>query len=150
MNNQGGIFMMDGVVHRFFLSSEFDISQKIEKKISYKTFLETHEKLEIEDNFIQILLANKYLIDVPSYDYENKILSSGLDPLSGTVFRNNQVHLLLNKLNIFESEIDNEKNNSEMQNFECTKDEVIKELNKLRSFLRKGIVNNMCIYHVGL
>jgi hypothetical protein len=142
--------MMDGVVHKFYLSSEFDINQEIENIISYKSFSEKHEAIKIEDNFIQILLANKYLIDVPRFDYNNKKLVVGIDPLSGGVFRNNQIPLFLNKIEVFEREIDNEANKAKINEFDCTKDEMLKELNKLKDFLKKGIETKMCIYHVGI
>ena len=103
--------MMDGVVHRFYISSESDINQGIQDKISYTNFRKNHEKTFIEDNFIQLLLINRYLTDVPSYNYNNTELTVGIDPLSGSILRNEQIPLFLKKLDIFESEIDDEKNN---------------------------------------
>ena len=149
-NQKGDVYIMNGIMHRFLLSSEIDINKEIENKISYNDFSNKHEKIKIDDTFIQILLANKYLHDVPSYNYNNTEPSVGIDPLSGGVFKNAQIPMLLNKLNVFESEIDKEENKERIKEFGCTKDEVLKELNKLRDFLKKGIETDMCIYHVGV
>ena len=142
--------MMDGVVHSFYISSESDINQGIQDKIYYTNFRKNHEKTFIEDNFIQLLLINRYLIDVPSYNYNNTELTVGIDPLSGSILKNEQIPLFLKKLDIFESEIDDEKNKLGMQDFGCTKHEVLKEFYKLRDFLKKALESNMCVYHVGI
>lgn len=140
--------MLDGIKHIFFASSEYDINQKIEGKISYKEFYDKNEKVLIEDNFIQMMLVNKILLDVPSYDYRNKELSFSLDPLSGTVFRNNQVQKFLDKLNTYE--LDSKENKRITLNIQLTNDEVEAELEKLKKILKKAVSNNECIYHIGI
>ena len=142
--------MMDGVIHRFYISSESDINKEIENKLSYTDFKKNHEETLIEDNFIQLLLMNKYLIDVPSYNYNNTELTVGIDPLSGSVFKNEQLPKFLKKLDVFESEIDDERIKSGMQEFRCTRAEVLKELNKLRDSLKKALATKMCVYHIGI
>lgn len=140
--------MLDGVKHIFYASSEYDINQKIEGKISYKDFYDKNEKAFIEDNFIQMLLATKILLDVPSYNYKNTELFHGLDPLSGTVFRQNQVQKFLDKLNNFELNLgENKKITTAIQ---LTKEEVMSELEELKNIVKKALRKNMCIYHVGI
>lgn len=142
--------MMDGVVHKFYISSESDINNEIKRRNSYNSFSKNHEKYYIEDNFIQLLLMNKYFIDVPTYNYNNTKLSVGLNTLSGTVIKNVQIPQFLNKLDVFESEINDEKNTSGIKLFKCTKEEVLNELYKLRILLKKALDSNMCVYHIGI
>lgn len=139
---------MSGIFHKFYISDESDINKLIENKISYRVFSETHKKTYIDDNLIQILLSSKYFIDVPSYDYKNQTLETGIDTTGATVFRNTQVPFLLDKLCIFENEI--EKVKDKILYYGSSKEEILGEVKKLKDLSKCAIENRLCIYHRGL
>lgn len=144
---------MKGLFHDFILSTEAEINEFVNSfhTNNYEDFLSNKIRIQIHDDFIQIMLSKRYLVSVYCYDYKNKEVISGLCSTGCSIFHVDQLDLLYEKIDLFKKEIDTDPETIKgMKIFNRPKEEVLKNCNELQKVILKAKENNLCIYHYGI